>query len=214
MPFDHAASPAWKLFQFVDGNAGNGPLDPQHIALPGQAMLHIPAGTSAAGPNNHADGLSHGSSALLPIGNMTSDAMSDHFHFADLSAGNGIPQGPADLSSGIRPPADRPSGDHRCRGPGQSCRPGGADRSRDVYERGPDAIASLPGSHPFPRGHRVDCTSTESCRDTFYNRVVTRNKIAGQIVATPPHPALRADLFPRAGRGNRAAFLLTHSSAR
>ena len=72
MPSDHAASPAWQLFQSGDANAGNGPPDPQHVALPGQAMLHVPAGTSAAGPNNHADGPSHGSSALSPVGDMTS----------------------------------------------------------------------------------------------------------------------------------------------
>ena len=92
--FDPGASPASKPFQFEDVNIGNGPAEPQHNELPGQATLHIQTDISAAAPNNHA-----GSPLLMPVGNIASDATHDHFHFADLSAGNGIPQGPATYHS-------------------------------------------------------------------------------------------------------------------
>jgi hypothetical protein len=56
------------------------------MALPDQpTLLHTPAETSAATPNNHAD------SPLLPIGNMAFGATPDHFHFADMSASDVIP---------------------------------------------------------------------------------------------------------------------------
>jgi hypothetical protein len=75
-------------------NTGNGPAESQHNELPGQATLHIQTEISATTPNNHAGG-----PLLMPVGNMASDAAHDHFHFADLSAGNGIPQGQADHPS-------------------------------------------------------------------------------------------------------------------
>jgi FecR protein/Bacterial Ig-like domain len=89
---DHGASPASKHVQFENVSADNETSDPHHMALPDQStLLHTPAEIPAVTPNNHAASPLLPMPDLLPISNMASGATQDHFHFADMSASDGIP---------------------------------------------------------------------------------------------------------------------------
>ena len=89
---DHGASPASKHVQIENVSADNETSDPHHMALPDQStLLHTPAEIPAVTPNNHAASPLLPIPDLLPISNMASGATQDHFHFADMSASEGIP---------------------------------------------------------------------------------------------------------------------------